>query len=138
MYQSLRRPPDSRAISETPPLAPVMEPRGTLFRVAGRLVMVISVAAITAQFFYIVMPPVRQRDSTQLFATAVQSFTTAVSQQHQSEGAPIPALAGFQSLLVSDDIAKATEREQLERESDAALQQFLQWRQRANLSEAAR
>jgi hypothetical protein len=72
-----------------------------------------------------------------LFAAAVQSFTTALSQQHQSEDAPKPARAEFQSLLASGDTAQAAEREQPGKESDKVLQQFLQWRQKANPSEAA-
>src|SRR6266852_3800534 len=62
-----------------------------------------------------VMPAARQLDSTQLFAAAVRSFTTALSQQHQSEDAPKPAPAEFQSLLASGDTAQAAEREQPEK-----------------------
>ena len=55
--------------------------------------------------------------------------------------APQPALAWFLSLLASGDTPQAAEREQPEKESDKVLQrflqQFLQWRQKANLSEAA-
>jgi hypothetical protein len=65
-YQSLRRLLDSCAISETRARAPEMERRGTWFGVAGRLLVVIGVAAITAQLFFMVMPPVRQPDRTQL------------------------------------------------------------------------
>src|SRR6266851_4043421 len=62
-----------------------------------------------------VMPAARQPDSTQLFAAAVRSFTTALSQQHQSEDAPKPAPAEFHSLLASGDTAQAAEREQPEK-----------------------
>jgi hypothetical protein len=105
---------------------------------ARRAATVMGVSAIIALFFVIMMPIARQPDSTQLLATAVQSFTTALSQEHQSEDAATPALAEFQSLLASGDIAQAAEREQPEKEPDKVLQQFLQWRQKANLSEAAR
>jgi hypothetical protein len=40
-------------------------------------------------------------------------------------------------LLASGDTAQAAEREQPEKESDKVLPQFLQWRQKANPSEAA-
>src|SRR5260370_35620680 len=62
-----------------------------------------------------VMPAARQPDSTQWFAAAVQSFTTALSQQHQSEEAPKPAPAEFQSLLAAGDTAQAAERKQPEK-----------------------
>jgi hypothetical protein len=137
MYESLRRPLDSHAMSETRALAREMERRGTLFGVAGRLVAAHGVSAIIALFFVIMMPAARQPDSTQLFAAAVQSFTTALSQQNQSEDAPTPALAEFQSLLAAGDTVQAAEREQPEKESDKVLQRLLQWRQKANPSEAA-
>jgi hypothetical protein len=112
--------------------------RGALFGVTGRQVAAIGVSGIIALFFLIMMPAARQPDNTQLFAAAVQSLTTALSQQHQSDDAPTPALAEFYSLLASGDTAQATaEREQPEQESDKVLQRFLQWRQKANPSEAA-
>ena len=132
-HASLRR---LHAMSETPALGPVMERRGTLLDFAGRLMVIIGVSLVTAQFFFIVLPPVRQPDSAQLFAAAVQSFTTAHSQQHQAEDAPKPTLAEFRSLLTSGDTMLAAEREP-EKESDRFLRQLLQWRQKANPSEAA-
>jgi hypothetical protein len=137
MNESLRRPLDSSGMSKTRAPAREMERRGTLFGVAGRLVAANGVSAIIALFFVIMMPAGRQPDRTQLFAAAVQSFTAALSQQHQSEDTPTPALAEFQSLLASGDTAQAAEREQPEKESDKVLQQFLLWRQKANPGEAA-
>jgi hypothetical protein len=138
VYQSLRRPLDSQATSETRPLAREMRQRGTLLGHAGRLVAAIGVSAIIAQLFVIMMPAARQPDNTQVFAADVQSFATALSQQHRSEDPPRPALAAFQSLLTSDDTAQADEREQPEKQSDRVLRRFLQWRQKANPREAAR
>jgi hypothetical protein len=135
VYESLRRPLDSHAMGES--RAREMERRGTLFGVTGRQVASIGVSGIIALFFLIMMPAARQPDNTQLFAAAVQSLTTALSQQHQSEDAPTPALAEFYSLLASSDAAQAAEREQPEQESDKVLQRLLQWRQKANPSEAA-
>jgi hypothetical protein len=138
VYQSLRRPLDSQATSETRPLAREMRRRGTLLGHAGRLVAAIGVSAIIAQLFVIMMPAARQPDNTQVFAADVQSFATALSRQHRSEAPPRPALAAFQSLLASDDTAQADEREQPEKQSDRVLRRFLQWRQKANPREAAR
>ena len=109
--------------------------RGTLFGAIGRQVAAIGVSGSVALFFLIMMPAARQPDSTQSFAAAVRSFTTALSQQHQNEDAPTPALAEFYSLLASGDTAQAAERGRPEQESDKLLQQFLQWRQNANPSE---
>jgi hypothetical protein len=134
VYQSLRRPLDSQATSETRPLAREMRRRGTLLGHAGRLVAAIGVSAIIAQLFVIMMPAARQPDNTQVFAAAMQSYTTALSHRYRSEDAAKPALATFQSVLASDDTAQAGEREP----SDKVLQQFLRWRQKANPSEAAR
>jgi hypothetical protein len=130
--QSLRWPLDSRAMSEIRALTRETKPRGTLFGLAGRVVAAIGVSAIIAQFFVIMMPAARQPDNTQVFAAAVQSYTMTLSQRHRSEDAAKPAT--FQSVLASDDTVQASEREP----SDKVLQQFLQWRQRANPREAAR
>ncbi len=122
-----RRAKSGRSTRET-------KPRGTLLGHAARLLAAIGVSAIIAQLFVMMMPAARQPDHAQVFAAAVQSFTTALSQQHRSEDAPQPALAAFQSLLASDDSPPAAEREP----SDKVLQRFLRWRQKANPREAAR
>jgi hypothetical protein len=59
-----------------------------------------------------------------LLAAAVQSFTTALSQQYRSEDAPKPALGEFQSLPASGDTAQAAERAQPEKESDKSVSSF--------------
>jgi hypothetical protein len=133
VYESLRWPLDAQAMSEIKALARATKPRGTWFGFAGRLMAAIGVSAIIAQFLVIMMPAARQPDNTQVFAAALQSFT-ALSQQHQSEDASKPLLAGFQSLLPSDGTVQVAEREP----SDKVLQRFLQWRHKANLREAAR
>ena len=132
--QSLRWPLDSKAMSEIRALTRETKPRGTLFGLAGRVVAAIGVSAIIAQLFVIMMPAARQPDNTQVFAAAMQSYTTALSHRYRSEDAAKPALATFQSVLASDDTAQAGEPEP----SDMVLQQFLRWRQKANPSEAAR
>jgi hypothetical protein len=121
-------------MSEIRALTRETKPRGTLFGLAGRVVAAIGVSAIIAQLFVIMMPAARRPDNTQVFAAAMRSYTTALSQRHRSEDAAKPALATFQSVLASDDTAQAGEREP----SDKVLQQFLRWRQKANPSEAAR
>jgi len=137
VYETLRRPIDPKLLGETRALARELERRNSLFGLTGRLVAAIGVSAIIALFF-IVMMPARQRDTAASFQTAVQSFTTALSQQQQpaqpqqqpNDDTKKPALAEFQTLLTSDT-AQAAEREQSERQSDKLLQQFLQWRQKS-------
>jgi hypothetical protein len=136
VYEPRRRPPDSQARRETRPPARERKRRGTLLGHAGRLVAAIGVSAVIAQLFVIMMPAARQPDNTQVFAAAVQSFTTR-SQQHRSGDAPRPALAAFQSLLASDDTAPTAGREQSAYQSDRVLRRFMQWRM-ANPGEAAR
>jgi hypothetical protein len=131
------RPLDLHAMNEIRAMAHAMEQRGTLFGVAGPLAAAVGVSAIIALFFAIMMPAAWQRDTTPLFTAAVQPFTTALSRQHQSEAAPKPALAEFQSLLASGGTAQAAEREQPEKDADKLLQQFLQWRQKAAPRQAA-
>ncbi len=132
VYESLRRPLDPQVLGETRALARELEQRGALFGITGRLAAAIGISAIIALFFVIMIPAARQPDSGQSFSAAVQSFTTALSQQHPTEEAPKPALAEFQSLLAASDSAQAAEREQSDKQSDKTLQQFLQWRQKAS------
>jgi hypothetical protein len=133
VYESLRRPIDPKLLGETRALTREFERRGSsVFGVAGRIAAAVVVSAIIALFF-VVMMPARQQDNTASFATTVQSFTTALSQQPSqplpAEDAKKPALAEFQSLLAASDTAQAAEREQTDKQSDKLLQQFVQWRQ---------
>jgi hypothetical protein len=133
VYESLRRPIDPKLLGETRALTREFERRGSAFGVAGRIAAAVVVSAIVALFF-VVMMPAKQQDNGASFATTVQSFTTALSQQPSqpvpAEDAKKPALAEFQSLLAaSDNTAQAAEREQTDKHSDKLLQQFMQWRQ---------
>jgi len=127
--QSQRRRPQSHAMSETG--APAG--RGSLFGGTGRLAAAVGVSAAIALLFVTMMPGVRQPDGRQSFSAAVEPFTTALSQQRQGEDASRPALAEFQPLLPGNDAGQAPERGQ----TDKVLQQFLQWRQKANPSAAS-
>jgi hypothetical protein len=124
------------AMSEPQALVLRMERRGTWFGLTARLVAAIGVSAIIAQVFVIMMPAPQQPDGMR-FAAAVQPFTTAFSQQHQGEDAPKPAAARLRSRVASADTAAAPGRAQPEKEADKVLQQFLQWRRKANPNEAA-
>jgi hypothetical protein len=142
VYESLRRPIDPRLLGETRALTREFERRGSVFGVAGRIAAAVVVSAVIALFFGVMMPA-KQQDNAASFATTVQSFTTALSQQPSqpvpAEDAKKPALAEFQSLLAASDTAQAAEREQTDKQSDKLLQQFMQWRQnqKANPNEPA-
>ena len=131
---SMRRPAESRAMSETHGLA-----RGsTLFGGAGRLAAAIGFSAIVALLFVTMMPAARQPDGPQSFSAAVEPFTTALSQQHQGEDGSRAALGEFRPVLGGDDNGQVAERVQTDtRQTDQLLQQFLYWRQKANPSAAA-
>jgi hypothetical protein len=129
---SRRRPLQSRAMGE--PRASAR--RGTLFGGRGSLAAAVGVSAVIALLFVTMMPAARQSDEQQSFSAVVESFTAALS--HQGEDALRPALAEFQPLLAGNDTGPAAERVQTDpRQSDKVLQQFLQWRQKANPSAAA-
>ncbi len=132
VYESLRRPLDSHAISKAGSLAGEIK-RRSLFGLAGRPLAAIAIAAIIALFFAFMMPAPRPPNGAQL----LQSFSTALSPQHSSEDVVKPALAEFHALLPSDDTAQAAEREPPGGDSDKVLRQFMQWRRQANPSEAA-
>jgi hypothetical protein len=87
-------------MSENRALARKMKRRGTLFGAAGRLIEAIGVSAILALSVAMLTPAARQPNHAQLFAAALQPFTTVLSQQRQGEDAPKSALAEFQGLPV--------------------------------------
>ena len=132
--QSRRRPLESRAMGETRAAAR----RGTLFGGRGSLAAAVGVSAVIALLFVTMMPTAQQSDGRQSFSAVVEPFTSALSQQRQGEDGPRPALAEFEPLLAGNDTGPAAERVQTDaRQSDKVLQQFLQWRQKANPSAAA-
>jgi len=127
-----RRRLESAAISET------RASRGAIFGGTGRLAAAVGVSAAIALLFVTMMPGLRQPDGRQSFSAAVEPFAAALSQQRQGDDASRPALSEFQPLLAGSDTGPATERAQTDaRQSDKVLQQFLQWRQKANPSAAA-
>jgi len=132
--QSLRRPLESGALGETRASAR----RGTLFGGTGSLAAAIGVSAVVALLVVTMMPATQQPDGRQSFSAVLEPFTSALSQQHQGDDAPRPALAEFEPLLAGNDTGQAVERAQTDRrQSGKVLQQFLHWRQKANPSAAA-
>jgi hypothetical protein len=144
VHESLRRPIDPTVVGEPRVgLTPELERQSAMFGLAGRLAMAIGAAAVIALFLVFWMPASRQADSAASLSATVQSFTSALARQPQpqtqpqSEDAPKPALAEFQSLLKSTNAAQAPQNAQPaataqpdQPPSDKALQQFLTWRQK--------
>ncbi len=133
VYASLHRSLDPEVVREPPTLPREFGTRSALFGVAGRFAAAIAVSAIIALFFVFMIPASRQPDNGSSFAAAIQSMKSAMSQVRPEEDASKPALSEFRTLLASTEANQPATREQTEK----LLQQFLQWREKANSTEAA-
>jgi Sec-independent protein translocase protein TatA len=133
VYASLHRSLDPEVVREPPTLPRELGNRSALFGVAGRFAAAIAVSAIIALFFVFMIPASRQPDNGSSFAAAIQSMKSAMSQVRPDEDASRPALSEFRTLLASTEASQAANREQTEK----LLQQFLQWREKANSSTEA-
>jgi hypothetical protein len=100
-----------------------------ILSVAGRFAAAIGVSAIVALFFVIMVPAsrdyARQADGSMSITGVLQSLRAALSQSRQKDDDSKPALAEFQTILASPPAAQPVTRE----ESEALLQQFVQWQQ---------
>src|SRR3954454_10450613 len=133
VYASLHRSLDPEVIREPPTLPREFGTRSALFGVAGRFAAAIALSAIIALFFVFMIPASRQPDNGSSFAAAIQSMKSAMSQVRPEEDASKPALSEFRTLLASTEANQPATREQTEK----LLQQFLQWREKHNSTEAA-
>lgn len=131
VYASLHRSLDPEVVREPPTLPREFGTRSALFGVAGRFAAAIAVSAIIALFFVFMIPASRQPDNGSSFAAAIQSMKSAMSQVRPEEDASKPALSEFRTLLASTEANQPATREQTEK----LLQQFLQWREKANSTE---
>jgi hypothetical protein len=85
----------------------------------------IGVSALAALFVVLMVHASQEQDTGASFAAAVQSMKTAQAQQGDAK----PALSAFRGLLASSETGAPREQ------SDKLLQQFMQWRQRADASQ---
>jgi len=140
---------DVRPVYLRPPSAPgaiqqygvrEREPRRTgLFGVAGRYVAIASFVTVVALLFVLMSPALRQSDagltSSEITGATKSEVTgsieTARPQSSQAANGAKPALAEFQGVLASIPTSKPSAPEQ----PPQLLQQFLQWRQKANSTE---
>ena len=128
VYQPLPRSLDPEVMQEVSALArDHVDRRKALFGAAA-----IGVSALAALFVVLMVHASQEQEAGASFAAAVQSLKT--TQPQQGEAAAKPALAEFRGLLTSTEASQeATTHEQ----SEKALQQFMQWRQKANTGETS-
>jgi hypothetical protein len=123
VYHPLPRSLDPEVMQEVSALAhDHVDRRKALFGAAA-----IGVSALAALFVVLMVHASQEQDTGASFAAAVQSMKTAQPQQGDAK----PALAEFRGLLASTETTRGANREQ----SDKLLQQFMQWRQRADASQ---
>jgi len=136
--EALWHPLDPEVILEPPGFAHEMDQQKALISVAGRFAAAVGVSAIVALFFVIMIPASRdhaqQADGAAPATPGIlQSIKTALYRPGQKDDDLKPALSEFQPILTSTRTGQpAITREQ----SEALLQQFVQWRQKPNSTEA--
>ena len=147
---SYRPSSDVRPVYLRPPSAPgaihqygVLERdqrRTGLFSVAGRFAAVAAFVMVVALLFVVISPALRQSGASStpseitgsIKSEVTGSIETARPQSNQGQNEAKPALTEFQGFLASAPASKpAAPPEQ----SPQLLQQFLQWRQKANSTE---
>jgi hypothetical protein len=107
--------------------------RAALFSVAARFGAVVAVVAVVALLFVLMLPASRQSDASSTSSEITGSIRTALPQSSQGDDGSKPALAAFQGVLASAPVNQPATNEQ----SQQLLQQFLQWRQKANSTKAS-
>src|SRR5437764_12616857 len=127
VYQPLPRSLDPEVMQEVSALArDHVGRRKGLFGAAA-----IGVSALAALFVVLMVHASQEQDAGASFAAAVQSLKTA--QPQQAEAGSKPALAEFRGLLTSTEAGQDATHEQAEK----PLQQFMQWRQKADTGETS-
>ena len=131
VYESLRRSLDPEVMPDPPAITRETE-RKAMFGLASRLAVAVGVSAIVALFFVIMVPATRQSDAGSSLASTIETFTAAVARTTPPEDGSKPALAEFKSLLASssENVTQPTAQQQSDKEK--LLQQFLDWREKAN------
>jgi len=128
---ALWHPLDPEIIHEPPGLAEELDRGAALITAAGRFAAAVGVSAIVALFFVIMVPASRLPDSGSS-PGIMKSIKSALFQPGQHGDASKPAIAEFQPILASAQSSHPATREQ----SGQLLQQFMQWRQKPNSTEA--
>jgi hypothetical protein len=126
----LRRPPAPEMIHGSAGLERELR-RAALFGVAGRFAAAAAFVTVVALLFILVSPALRKSDASSTAPEVTGAIRTALPQSSQEENGAKPALAEFQGLLASAPASKPAIPEQ----PPQLLQQFLNWRQKANSTE---
>jgi hypothetical protein len=92
-----------------------------------------GVVMVVVLLFFIVKPAPRQLDAGSTHSEITGSTRTALPQSGQGAVGSKPALAEFQAFLSSVPPSQPATHEQ----SQQLLQQFLQWRKKANTTETS-
>jgi hypothetical protein len=130
--QALRRPLEPEVVQEPPGFAGEQDRRKGLLRSTGRFAAAIAASAVVALFLVIMVPATqgdaRQPDGSGLSVSGIlDSVKAAFYPLRQGDDAAKPAPSEVETILASSRIAQpAVTHEQ----SDALLQQFLQWQQK--------
>ena len=106
--------------------------RAALLSVAARVAAVVGVVAVVALLFVIMKPASRQSVAGSTPSDMTGSTSTAPPQSSQADIEWQPALAEFKALLASPPSQPATHEQ-----SQQLLQNFLQWRKKANTTETS-
>ena len=128
----LRRPPAPEVIHGSAGLERELR-RAALFGVAGRFAAAAAFVTVVAVLFVLVSPALRKSDASSTASEITGAIRTALPQSSQEENGAKPALAEFQGVLASAVASKPAIPEQ----PPQLLQQFLQWRQKANSTETS-
>ena len=116
--------------------------RAALLSIAGRFAAVVSISAVVALFFVIMVPALRQSDagstSSEITGSTsseiIRSMKTALPKSGKGDNGSRPALAEFQAILAAAPASQPATHAH----SEQLLQQFLQWRQKPNSTETSR
>ena len=109
-----------------------LDRRTALNSVAALVAVVAGVVAVVALLFVIMKPASRQSVASSTPSDMTGSTSTAPPQSNQGDVGSKPALAEFKALLASPPGQPATHEQ-----SQQLLQRFLQWREKANTTEAS-
>ena len=123
----------AEVIHEPAELARELDRRAALSSVVVRFVAAACVVTVVALVFFIMLPASRQSDAGSTSSEITGSTKTALPQSGQGDDGLKPALAEFQALLAPAPASQPATHEQ----SRQLLQQFLQWRQKANSTESS-
>jgi hypothetical protein len=105
--------------------------RSALFSVAVRFAAAVVVVSVVALIFVIMRPASLQPNAGSTPTDITGSTRTALSPSGQGDDGSKPALAEFRAMIGSTPATQPATHEQ----SEQFLQQFLQWRQKANSTE---